>query len=122
MISEKELRELMECMGYGPEEIEKTVKTRAALEVVKEKTIEMAGFLRQFLNETLGAALGMIEILDEFACEVVPPKKGKRRRSPRYIGPKNKAPKWVPRPYRVARSSCRKFKKPRWRPFKEVRT
>lgn len=110
MISEKELRELMECMGYGPEEIEKAVKTRAALEVVEEKIIDMAGLLRQYLNETFGAVLGMIEILDEFACEVVPPKKEKRR-PPRYIGPKNKAPKWVPRPYRVARSDCRKFKR-----------
>ena len=108
MISEQELREIMERMGCSPEEIDKTVETRNFLESVNEKIKEMAELLTRYMREALEGVLGTLE---EYACEIEPPKKEKCRRPPRYIGPMNKAPQRVPRPARVARSSCRKFKR-----------
>lgn len=122
MLTEKDLRELMEEMGYSQEEIDATIERSRFLNAMHEKMIEMAELLRQYMNEALGETLGMFEMLAEYASKIELPKKEKRRRPPRCIGPKNKAPQRVPRPARVARSSCRKFKKYRWRPFKEVRT
>lgn len=119
MIDKDELRELMERMGCSAEEIAATLETRDFLVSVREKMLEMAELLAQYMRQALGGILGELE---EYACEVELPKKEKRRRPPRSIGPKNKAPQRVPRPARVARSSCRKIKKHRWRPFKEVRT
>jgi hypothetical protein len=108
MISEQELREIMEQMGFSPEQIAATVETRNYLEDVRKKIEEMAELLTRYMRDALGEVLGMLE---EYACEIVPPKKEKPRRPPRCIGPKNKAPRWVPRPARVARSSCRKIKR-----------
>lgn len=121
MIDAQELREIMEKMGYSPEQIDAALKKHDYLKRVEEQMIEMAELLRQYMNEKLVDVLGEFETLAEYDIEIKLPKKEKRR-PPRCIGPKNKAPQRVPRPARVARSSCRKFKKNRWRAFKEVRT
>ena len=115
MIAESELRELMVRMGYSSEEINAACETRNYLESVQKKMEEMAALLRQYMSEALGEILGTFEVLAEYASEIELPKKKINRRPPRCIGPKNKAPQRVPRPARVARSSCRKFKKHRWR-------
>ena len=122
MIGENELRELMEQMGYSPAEIDATCETRKFIQSVHEKINEMAELLTRYMREALGEILGTFEVLAEYAIEIELPKKKINRRPPRCIGPKNKEPQRVPRPARVARSSCRKFKKHRWRAFKEVRT
>jgi hypothetical protein len=109
MIDREELRELMEIEGHDPETVDKVLAWYYETPVGPDVLVEVLELLRQSMAEAVQSITEAWEQLTGAGVGQPLQKKEKPRRPARCIGPKNKAATRVPRPARVARSSCRKI-------------
>lgn len=123
MITEEELRQIMEAEGYNPEEIDEACATNYGaikdLDELAKAIQEIAENVRQAC-ETMGKALreafapaaeSLRQALEALAAECQAKPRQKLPRPPRYEGPQNKGRTWTRQPLRQARSSCRKMRR-----------
>lgn len=109
MITEAELRQLMEAQGYtqeGIEDMAAMVFPYADLEAAVDEWVAM---LQRLVNYFESAREVWPQLLDLGTLPPFPKKDPPR--PPRYAGPQNKGRSWTRQPPRLARSSCRKMRR-----------
>lgn len=110
MIAEENLRQLMEAEGYSPEEIDETcARYSQNLQKMQEAAKEWVEMMER-IAQAFASTKEICEELLELATMPPPPKK-EAPRPPRYAGPQNKGRSWTRQPPRLARSSCRKYRR-----------
>jgi hypothetical protein len=112
MITEEELRRILLLAGhpqelvdaycewyFGPYGFDWCMDQMAAVfEAIKAALVQTAESMEEFMAELQGPAYD-------------PEPYKEHRRPPRYAGPQNKGRAWTRQPPRLARSSCRKYRR-----------
>lgn len=111
MIGREELRQLMELEGHDPETIDEVLAWYYGTHVDLDALAAAMELLKTEMAEAVQSMADLWEELTAAGAGQPLQKKEKPRRSPRCIGPKNKAATRAQRPARVARSSCRKMRR-----------
>lgn len=109
MITEAELRQLLEAEGYTQEEIEYMAAMCFPYADLAAAVDEWVAMLQRLANYFESAKEVFSHLMDLGTLPPLPKKDPPR--PPRYAGPQNKGRSWTRQPPRLARSSCRKMRR-----------